>query len=170
MLTRAPGKTAKPAPDSTPTAAPSSIDALVRRLVAEAKTPAPVRRGPLPAGRPSANDAPVLLDTEVDGVRCVLLVRAAQEPSPPRPSPAQATPSRSPMGAEAPVRATSLSPREQEIVRMVAQGYPNKVIADVLEISTWTVGTHLRRIFAKLAVTSRAAMVARIMEQGLLGR
>jgi DNA-binding CsgD family transcriptional regulator len=54
----------------------------------------------------------------------------------------------------------SLSPREVEIARMVAQGHPNKVIAEVLEISEWTVATHLRRIFAKLGVTSRAAMVA----------
>ena len=57
-----------------------------------------------------------------------------------------------------------LSPREQEIVRMVAQGHPNKIIADVLCISSWTVCTHLRRIFAKLGVGSRAAMVARILE------
>jgi len=56
-----------------------------------------------------------------------------------------------------------LSPREQEIVRMVAQGHSNKVIADVLSISTWTVCTHLRRIFAKLGVGSRAAMVAQSM-------
>jgi len=55
-----------------------------------------------------------------------------------------------------------LSPREQEIVRMVAQGHPNKIIADVLSISSWTVGTHLRRIFAKLGVGSRAAMIARL--------
>jgi DNA-binding CsgD family transcriptional regulator len=57
-----------------------------------------------------------------------------------------------------------LSPREQEIVRMVAEGHPNKVIAAVLNISSWTVGTHLRRIFAKLGVGSRAAMVARCPE------
>jgi DNA-binding NarL/FixJ family response regulator len=43
----------------------------------------------------------------------------------------------------------ALSPREQEIVRMVARGYPNKTIAGVLNIST-----HLRRVFAKLGVTS----------------
>lgn len=55
-----------------------------------------------------------------------------------------------------------LSPREHEIVRMVAQGYPNKIIAGVLNISSWTVCTHLRRIFAKLGVGSRAAMVARV--------
>jgi DNA-binding CsgD family transcriptional regulator len=58
----------------------------------------------------------------------------------------------------------SLSPRELEIVRMVAQGHQNKVIAVVLNISSWTVCTHLRRIFAKLGVTSRAAMVARLAE------
>ena len=61
----------------------------------------------------------------------------------------------------------SLSPREQEIVRMVAQGHPNKVIAGVLNISGWTVCTHLRRIFAKLGVGSRAAMVARTHEMGV---
>ena len=51
---------------------------------------------------------------------------------------------------------------------MIAKGYPNKTIAAVLEISPWTVGTHLRRIFAKLNVPSRAAMVARVMDAGLL--
>jgi len=59
-----------------------------------------------------------------------------------------------------------LSPREQEIVRMVAAGYPNKVIAGVLDISSWTVSTHLRRIFAKCGVTSRAAMVAQLLKEG----
>jgi hypothetical protein len=48
---------------------------------------------------------------------------------------------------------------------MVAKGYPNKTIAGVLNISCWTVDTHLRRTFAKLSVASRAAMVARIMEE-----
>ena len=57
-----------------------------------------------------------------------------------------------------------LSPREQEIVRMVAEGHSNKMIAEVLSISSWTVCTHLRRIFAKLGVGSRAAMVAQLLE------
>jgi hypothetical protein len=48
---------------------------------------------------------------------------------------------------------------------MVAGGHPNKTIASVLNISSWTVCTYLRRIFAKLGVNSRAAMVAR-MELG----
>jgi DNA-binding CsgD family transcriptional regulator len=64
----------------------------------------------------------------------------------------------------------ALSPREQEIARMVAKGHQNKTIADVLSISSWTVCTHLRRIFAKLGVNSRAAMVARLHEIDLTRR
>lgn len=59
-----------------------------------------------------------------------------------------------------------LSPREQEIARMVAQGYANKTIASVLEISTWTVASHLRRIFVKLQVSSRAAMATSLSGAG----
>ncbi len=87
----------------------------------------------------------VLLDTEINGIRC-LLVRSNRPPA---------------------LAANPLSPREIEIVRMVAKGLPNKTIAAVLDISTWTVGTHLRRVFAKLGVGSRAAMIAKLAEGGL---
>jgi DNA-binding NarL/FixJ family response regulator len=50
---------------------------------------------------------------------------------------------------------------------MVACGYPNKTIASVLEISSWTVASHLRRIFIKLQVSSRAAMVTRLSGSAL---
>jgi DNA-binding CsgD family transcriptional regulator len=46
-------------------------------------------------------------------------------------------------------------------VVLVADGLVNKQIADVLRISEWTVSTHLRRVFAKLGVDTRAAMVSR---------
>lgn len=95
----------------------------------------------------SALEDKVILDLEVDGVRCVL-VRRPQE---------------------AEKSDVALSPREREIARMVAKGYPNKVIARVLEISSWTVSTHLRRIFAKLGVSSRAAMVAQLLDERRLG-
>jgi hypothetical protein len=49
-------------------------------------------------------------------------------------------------------------------VGLVADGLPNKCIGAVLEISSWTVATHVRRVFSKLGVTSRAAMVARLMK------
>lgn len=52
-----------------------------------------------------------------------------------------------------------LTPRELQIATLVAQGFPTKRIADKLRISDWTVATHLRRVFAKLNVDNRAAMV-----------
>ena len=67
-----------------------------------------------------------------------------------------------------------LSPREQEIIRLIAKGLPNKTIAAILEISPWTVATHLRRVFMKLGVSSRAEMVASVLENhqldGVLNR
>ncbi len=59
-----------------------------------------------------------------------------------------------------------LSPREQEIARMVAKGYANKTIASVLQISSWTVASHLRRIFVKLQVSSRTAMATSLSGVG----
>lgn len=53
----------------------------------------------------------------------------------------------------------SLSPREMQIARLVARGATNRAIASALDISSWTVSTHLRRVFAKLGVSNRAEMV-----------
>ena len=94
-------------------------------------------------GRNDGFQEEIILDRIVDAVR-YLLIRM-----PP------ATPGHAP-----------LSPREHEIVRMVADGHPTKVIAGFLNISCWTVTAHLRRIFMKLGVTSRPAMVARLLEEG----
>jgi DNA-binding CsgD family transcriptional regulator len=95
---------------------------------------------------PDASVPDVLVDREVDGFRCILVARRVQ------------------LGGAS----VALSPREQEIARMVAKGYPNKTIAAVLEISPWTVSTHLRRVFAKLDVRTRAAMVARVLGEHLI--
>ena len=54
-----------------------------------------------------------------------------------------------------------LTARELQIVSLVAEGRVNKEIATALSISAWTVSAHLRRIFAKLGVDTRAAMVSR---------
>ena len=56
---------------------------------------------------------------------------------------------------------TLLTERELQIAAFVALGWSNKQIARKLCISEWTVGTHLRRIFIKLGVDSRAAMTYR---------
>jgi DNA-binding CsgD family transcriptional regulator len=58
--------------------------------------------------------------------------------------------------------ARGLSPRELQIARLIANGATNQAIARALDISTWTVSTHLRRIFAKLNVCTRAEMVAQL--------
>jgi len=47
-----------------------------------------------------------------------------------------------------------LSEREQEVMALIAQGLPNKLIADTLSISTRTVEVHRARIFDKLGVAS----------------
>ncbi len=56
---------------------------------------------------------------------------------------------------------TLLTGRELQIVALVAIGRCNKQIASQLRISEWTVSSYLRRIFIKLGVDSRAAMVYR---------
>jgi DNA-binding NarL/FixJ family response regulator len=60
------------------------------------------------------------------------------------------------------------SPRELEVLRLVARGAANKEIARTLLISETTVKTHLKHVFAKLGVESRAAAVVVAMERGLL--
>jgi DNA-binding CsgD family transcriptional regulator len=108
----------------------------------------------------------VVFDVEVDGVRYRLL-RSDSRAEAPGHANGHAN-SQTIRHANGDV-AAMLSPREQEICRMIAQGHPNKTIAAVLDISTWTVGTYLRRIFARLNVGSRAAMVATLMQQRRLG-
>ncbi|MGW2150726.1 response regulator [Nonomuraea bangladeshensis] len=60
------------------------------------------------------------------------------------------------------------SPRELEVLRLVARGAANKEIARALLISETTVKTHLKHVFAKLGVETRAAAVVVAMERGLL--
>ena len=55
---------------------------------------------------------------------------------------------------------THLSPRECEVLDLAARGYAFKEVADTLGISLTTVGTHIRRIYEKLHVHSRAQVVA----------
>jgi DNA-binding CsgD family transcriptional regulator len=110
------------------------VERLLARLVREVANRATV----------PPTELSVVLELEVDGLRCVTLIENAESTW------------------------SALSPREQEIARMVGAGYPNKTIAAHLGISSWTVSTHLRRMFAKVGVNSRAALVARVLEEELV--
>jgi DNA-binding NarL/FixJ family response regulator len=54
-----------------------------------------------------------------------------------------------------PAGATNLSAREQEVLALVAEGLPNKLIARRLEISEKTVKAHLTSVFSEIGVTDR---------------
>jgi len=56
-----------------------------------------------------------------------------------------------------------LSPREQEVLRLLAKGHRSKEIADDLGVGLGTVNTHVRHIYEKLHVRSRAEAVAKFM-------
>jgi DNA-binding NarL/FixJ family response regulator len=57
-----------------------------------------------------------------------------------------------------------LSPREREVLELLARGYFYKEITEALSISMSTVNTHVRRIYEKLHVHSRAQAVAKLTE------
>src|SRR4029450_6590519 len=63
-----------------------------------------------------------------------------------------------------------LSPREREVLTLVAGGLTNREIAAELFLSEKTVARHLSNIFTKLGVSSRAAAPAFAYEHGLVGR
>jgi LuxR family maltose regulon positive regulatory protein len=69
--------------------------------------------------------------------------------------------------AAAPV-AVSLTPREQEILRLLDEGMDNKAMARRLVIADSTLRTHLRNIYAKLEVTSRIQAVRQARRLKLL--
>lgn len=62
----------------------------------------------------------------------------------------------------------ALTPKEREVLDMVASGRRNREIADGLHLSVNTVEFHLRNIFTKLGATSRADAVARARRHGWL--
>ncbi len=64
--------------------------------------------------------------------------------------------------------ADALTPRESEIVKMVALGLRNKVIAERLSISEGTVKVHLHNTYEKLGVDGRLELVLVAQQKGLL--
>ena len=65
--------------------------------------------------------------------------------------------------------AANLTPRELEVLRMLAKGAPNKEIARAIGVAEVTVKLHTRRILEKLGVRNRAAAAAIAVSRGLVG-
>jgi DNA-binding NarL/FixJ family response regulator len=63
------------------------------------------------------------------------------------------------------IRDAAISPREEEILDLLAQGHLYKEIAHLLSISPDTVHNHLRKIYEKLQVHSRTEAVVKYLEQ-----
>jgi len=126
-------------PESDRSAHQELLDELIRQLSRQADSTSECAT----IAPEQASSEEVIIDISVDGIRYIM-VRMRQ----------------------AGAALVNLSPREQEIAHRVARGCSNKVIATSLNISQWTVGTHIRHIYAKFGVASRAAMVARLLEVG----
>jgi len=65
-------------------------------------------------------------------------------------------------------RYTTLSEREREVFQLIAEGYSNKEIADLLTISPTTVETHRAHILQKLDVHSTAEIVLYAVRRGVI--
>ena len=63
----------------------------------------------------------------------------------------------------------ALTEREQQILRLVTDGLSNREIADQLFLSRYTVESHVKRIYRKLAVSSRTSAVRAARERGVIG-
>jgi two-component system, NarL family, nitrate/nitrite response regulator NarL len=62
----------------------------------------------------------------------------------------------------------ALSPREQEVLALIAEGLTAPAVGRELHLSTATVKSHLKTLYEKLGVSDRAAAVAEAMRRGLL--
>jgi DNA-binding NarL/FixJ family response regulator len=100
----------------------------------------------------SKADARAIHATLVAGVRSVIVRKEPDSPVAPLPLPGAAT----------------LSERELEVLRMVADGQTNRAVGERLGVSALTVKSHLARIARKLGSGDRAEMVATAIRCGYI--
>ena len=108
-----------------------------------------------------------LLRREADAESLVAALRAAAQGLVPL-DPAAAAALIPPQDQTPPPPAEELTPRELQVLRLVAQGLPNKAIAQRLDISEHTVKFHVNAILGKLGVQSRTEAVVHATRLGLI--
>jgi DNA-binding NarL/FixJ family response regulator len=64
--------------------------------------------------------------------------------------------------------APALTPRETEILQLIAKGLSNRSAAETLGVSRATVRTHLEHIYAKLDVSNRTEAVTEAIRRGII--
>ena len=64
--------------------------------------------------------------------------------------------------------AYGVTPRQRDILRLMADGLVKKEIAEVLNISVATVSTHIQRVYEKLHVTTNTGAVAKALREKLI--
>ncbi len=70
--------------------------------------------------------------------------------------------------AESEILYDSLSDREKQVLRLVAEGHTSRQIADVLSLSIKTVMTHRLNLMEKLAIHNRAELIKYAIRKGLI--
>jgi len=60
-----------------------------------------------------------------------------------------------------------LTPRELDVARLTARGYPNKVVAEKLSITEGTAKLHLHHVYEKLAIDGRMALARYLQSRGI---
>lgn len=75
--------------------------------------------------------------------------------------------SRTGPGRQAPALA-SLTPREREILTLIAKGHSNREIAKTLYVSESTVKNHISSVYKKVGLTGRSRLVLLAIQNGLV--
>ena len=83
-----------------------------------------------------------------------------------RPRASGSSPASGPRAATRP--ATRLTPRELEVVKLIAEAHTNKQIAETLQLSEKTVESHRSNVFAKLGMRDRVELVRYAIRRGLI--
>ncbi len=65
--------------------------------------------------------------------------------------------------------ATLLTPRESEVLRLIAEGFTNSEIAEKVSLSINTIDTHRKNLLAKLGLRNTAQLIRYAVEKGLIG-
>ena len=73
---------------------------------------------------------------------------------------------RSELGDDQP--AERLTPRELDVVKLIAEAYTNRQIAEILKVSEKTVESHRANVFAKLGMRDRVELVRYAIKRGLV--